>query len=319
MATGSVVVPQKENVLIQAGECKISILPQFGGKIASILVRGHELLQTPLAPYAPRTKTMSFAVGDASGWDECLPTVSGGTVQTVNGPVEVPDHGDLWRVEWKTLASDDQSITLRGECFSLPLVLERKLTLTQTEKGYRIHTDYKVTNTGTTETPWSWSAHPGYAAEEGDKLELPNSIKGLRIEWTRNDRLDKSTGTAAWPIAKLAAGGETDLSVSAAEHSGVGDKLFAGPLQATENWISLERRKAGLRLRVSFDATKTPYLGLWICQDGYPEGDGPQQHCVAMEPCTAPVDSLAITGPWSRTLAPGESYLWPMTVDVENI
>jgi galactose mutarotase-like enzyme len=148
---------------------------------------------------------------------------------------------------------------------------------------------------------------------------LPDSIHSLRIEWTRNDRLDKSSGTAAWPIAKLTAGGETDQRVSAEAHSGVGDKLFAGPLAPAENWVSLERPKAGVRLRVSFDSIATPYLGLWICQDGYPEGDGPKQHCVAMEPTTAPVDSLAISGPWSRTLAAGASFSWPMTLDLETL
>jgi len=38
-----------------------------------------------------------------------------------------------------------------------------------------------------------------------------------------------------------------------------------------------------------------------------------------MEPATAPVDSLAETGPWSRVLAPGESYRWPMTVAIDSI
>ncbi|MGA9068901.1 MAG: hypothetical protein WB424_01525 [Terracidiphilus sp.] len=317
MAAEAVTCVEKESALLQVGDCSVTLLPQFGGKVASILVKGQELLQTPLVPYAPRTRTMGFNEGDASGWDECLPTVSGGTVQTPNGPVELPDHGDLWRVEWQVLSGENGSISMSADCFSLPLHLVRTLTLAQTEKGYRIQADYTLTNTGDKETPWAWSAHPGYAAEEGDILSLPLSIQALRIEWTRNDRLDKSNGKAAWPIAKLAAGGETDLRVSAETHSGVGDKLFAGPLTAAENWVALTRPKAGVRLRVSFDPAKTPYLGLWICQDGYPEGSIPQQHCVAMEPTTAPVDSLAITGPWSRTLAPGHSYFWPMTLDLE--
>ena len=308
---------EEENVLIQAGGCRLTNLPKLGGKIASIRVKERELLQAPLAPYGPRTRTMSFDAGDASGWDECLPSVAACTVETAQGPAAVPDHGDLWRVAWQEIAKSANSATFRGECFSLPLTLVRTITLTPTDKGYRIHADYKVTNTSARETPWAWSAHPGYAAEEGDILSLPDSIKALRIEWTRNDRLDKSNGTAAWPIAKLTTGGETDLRVSTKAHSGVGDKLFVGPLAAKENWVALERPKAGVRLRVSFDAAATPYLGLWICQDGYPEGDGIKQHCVAMEPTTAPVDSLAITGPWSRTLAPGESYFWPMTLDLE--
>jgi galactose mutarotase-like enzyme len=317
MATEAITRIGAEKVILQAGDCTVTILPQFGGKVASILVKGHELLQTPLVPYGSRTRTMGFNESDASGWDECLPSVSGCTVQTVNGTVSVPDHGDVWRVEWKVVSSGNGSVTLSAECFSLPLTLVRTTTLTQTDKGYRIQADYKLTNTGDKETPWAWSAHPGYAAEEGDILSLPGSIQALRIEWTRNDRLDKSNGTAAWPIAKLTAGGETDLRISTETHSGVGDKLFAGPLAAAENWVALTRPKAGVRLRVSFDPAKTPYLGLWICQDGYPEGSIPQQHCVAMEPTTAPVDSLAITGPWSRALAPGESYFWPMTLDLE--
>jgi galactose mutarotase-like enzyme len=262
---------------------------------------------------------MGFNEGDASGWDECFPSVTGCTVQTVNGPVEVPDHGDLWRVEWKVLSCADGSVSMSAECFSLPLKLVRTLSLARSEKGYQLHAEYQVTNTSEKETPWAWSAHPGYTAEEGDILSLPDSIQRLRIEWTRNHRLDKSNGTAAWPIAKLTAGGETDLRISTESHSGVGDKLFAGPLAAAENWVALTRPKAGVRLRVSFDTAKTPYLGLWICQDGYPEGGADQQHCVAMEPTTAPVDSLAITGPWSRTLGAGESCDWPMTLDLEML
>ena len=317
MSAEAITRVEKEKILLEIGACTVTILPKFGGKVSSILVRGHELLQTPLATYGPRKRTMGFNEGDASGWDECLPSVSGCTVQTANGSASVPDHGDLWRVEWQVLAGGNGSVTMSAECFSLPLKLQRTVTLTQTEKGYRIHADYQLTNISDNVTPWAWSAHPGYAAEEGDKLSLPDSVHALRIEWTRNDRLDKSNGTAAWPIAKLTAGGESDLRLSTERHSGVGDKLFAGPLKAAENWVALERPKAGVRLRVSFNATATPYLGLWICQDGYPEGDGPKQHCVAMEPTTAPVDSLGVTGPWSRTLAAGESFSWPMTLDLE--
>jgi galactose mutarotase-like enzyme len=310
---------EEENVLISAGGCSVNILPRLGGKVASILFHHHELLQTPLHPYALRTPTMGFDEGDASGWDECLPSVAGCTVETAAGPAIIPDHGDMWRVQWQTLARTENSVTLRGVGFSLPLALERKLTLTETAKGCRIAAEYKVTNTGAAATPWSWSAHPGYAAEEGDILHLPDSIKALKIEWTRNDRLDNSDGTAAWPLAKLTAGGETDLRISAPTHSGVGDKLFAGPLTAQENWVALERPKACVRLRIGFDPAATPYLGLWICQDGFPEDGGLLQHCVAMEPCTAPVDSLAVTGPWSRVLQPGESFSWPMVVELESI
>jgi hypothetical protein len=96
---------QEENVLIRAGRCSVTVLPKLGAKVASIRVGDRELLQAPLAPYAPRTRTMSFDAGDASGWDEMLPSVADCTVETAKGKASVPDHGDLWRVEWKQVES----------------------------------------------------------------------------------------------------------------------------------------------------------------------------------------------------------------------
>jgi hypothetical protein len=74
-----------------------------------------------------------------------------------------------------------------------------------------------------------------------------------------------------------------------------------------------------VRIKVGFDAAATPYLGLWICYGGWPERPGPKQMCVAMEPATALVDSLAETGPWSRVLGAGGSFSWAMTVAIESI
>jgi len=316
---------QKENVLIQTENCSLVILPHLGGKIASIRVNNHELLQAPLAPLAPRTHTMAFDEGDASGWDECLPSVAGCTVQTASGPAEVPDHGDLWRVEWQELAEEESEdsgrdgtrVVLTAKCFSLPLELERILVLSDTGKGAHLRLNYTLTNTSSQSVPWSWAVHPLFTAEPGDRVVLPSSIRTLRLEGSGKGRLGKAGDTVSWPLATLAAGGRTDLSLAEPPESEIGDKLFAGPLTTAENWCALERPKAGVRIKVGFDPAATPYLGLWICHGGWPDRPGPKQTCVALEPATAPVDSLAVTGPWSRVLAPGESHSWPMTVDFE--
>jgi galactose mutarotase-like enzyme len=320
----------EENVLIQAGNCSVTIFPNLGGKIASIRVNNRELLQTPLAAYAPRTRTMAFDEGDASGWDECLPSVAGCTVETAAGAVAVPDHGDLWRVEWSKNREQGTGIrdqgpesascaTLRGGCFSLPLVLDRTVTLTESGGNWRLSLDYRLTNTGDYPAPWSWAAHPLFLAEEGDRIVLPDSIRELRLEGSGGARLGKRGDALKWPLAALADGGVTDLSVAESPESRIGDKLFCGPLSANENWCALERPRAGVRIKVGFDPAATPYLGLWICYGGWPDRPGPKQTCVALEPSTAPVDSLAETGPWSRTLSPGETYSWRMDVDLEPI
>lgn len=318
---------EKENVLIHVGACSVIVVPEFGGKIASIRIDGRELLQAPLAPMAPRTQTMSFEAGDASGWDECLPSVAACAVSTGAGEAQIPDHGDLWRVAWEEQGPRDQetkgpkndSVSLRAECFSLPLVLDRTLELSERRDGWRLNLDYCLTNTGPYSVPWSWAAHPLFVAEAGDRIILPGSIHSLRLEGSGGRRLGKNDDTVDWPVAKLAGRGMTDLSIAQSPDSGIGDKLFAGPLSLDENWCVLERPSARLRIKVGFDTAATPYLGLWICYGGWPDRPGPKQTCVAMEPATAPVDSLAETGLWSRELAPGACAEWTMHVDFESM
>jgi len=315
-----------ESIILQAGSCAVTILSRLGGKFSSILIEGHELLQLPLNPYALRTRTMSFEASDASGWDECLPSVGGCTVETGGGPVNIPDHGDLWRVEWSKSRGQragnrrqPESVTLRGNCFSLPLRVERESTLTETQKGWRLTLDYTVTNRGSEVAPWSWSAHPLFVAEARDRIVLPDSIRELSLAGGIGDRLGKGGRRLSWPVATLPDGGPTDLSLAQAADAGIGDKLFAGPLKADENWCALERPKVGLRIKVGFDPAKTPYLGIWACYGGWPERPGLKQVCAALEPSTAAVDSLAETGPWSLKLAPGASFEWPMVVDFERM
>jgi galactose mutarotase-like enzyme len=319
-------VAESENVLIRAGDCTVVLLPRFGGKIASIKVGEHELLQAPLAPVAPRTRTMGFDQSDASGWDECLPSVAECTVKTAAGEAKIPDHGDLWIAEWEVQGSgvrdrgsEGGAVTLVAKCFSLPLEVERTVGLSETGTGWRLDVNYKLKNVGKYDVPWSWAAHPLYVAAQGDRIVLPKSVSSLRLEGSGGERLGKGGDTVAWPVAKLAGGGTTDLSVAESPDSGIGDKLFAGPLSAADNWCALERPSVGLRLRVRFDTAATPYLGLWICYGGWPERPGPKQVCVAMEPSTAPVDSLAVNGPWSRLLAADATFAWPMEVEIERM
>lgn len=309
----------KENVVISARDCAVSVMPRFGGKIASLTFRDHELLQAPLAPIAARTRSLSFDGADASGWDECLPSVAACTVPVEGGSAEIPDHGDLWRIGWNVVASDARSVALAASCFSLPLALERTLTLSETEKGVRLSLSYKLTNSGSHPVPWSWAAHPLFAVGLGDRIVLPDSVQTLRLEGSGGNRLGGNGDEKQWPIAELANGTKTDLSWVQDSESGIGDKLFAGPLSKADGWCALERPSAGVRIRVSFDADATPYLGLWICYGGWPERPGPRQNCVGLEPATAPVDSLAFQGPWSRRLGPGEQFIWPMHVDLESM
>lgn len=311
----------EENVVITVGDCSVTVMPALGGKIASLRIGPHELLQAPLNPYAARSRTSSqtvgFSEGDASGWDECLPSVAECFVTTEAGAVVIPDHGDLWRVPWQVLASTEDSITLRAQCFSLPLELTRSLILFETSSGWKIRMLYSLANLGDYPVPWAWTAHPLFACAEGDRIVLPSGVQTVHLEDSRGNRLGVRGDTVAWPMAKLSDGGQDDLSRAHADNSGLADKLFTGPMP--EGWSLLERAAIGLRIKIGFDPAITPYLGLWLCYGGWPDGHALKQVCVALEPSTAPVDSLAESGDWSRWLHSGETVNWPMEVDIEHL
>ena len=311
---------EQENVVIRAGDCRLTLMPALGGKIASLRVGPHELLQTPLKPYGPRTKTMAFSDADASGWDECLPSVAECTVDTAAGPAKIPDHGDLWRVPWQVLNSSSDSATMRASCFSLPLQLTRSLILSETKSGWRLELLYTLTNLGAYPVPWSWAAHPLFAVDPGDRIVLPEDQVEARVEGSAGATLGPSGERIPWPKVSRTDGAISDLSTAQDPNSGIGDKIFMEPFTSNDgSWATLVRPKAGLSLTVSFELALTPYLGLWLCYGGWPDEPGLKQVCVALEPTTAPVDSLAIPGSWFRQLDPGETFTWPMELLIDRI
>jgi galactose mutarotase-like enzyme len=323
--TEDILTETGENVVIQSGGCTVTLLPDLGGKIASIRIGPHELLQAPLHPYAPRNPTMPFDQADASGWDECLPSVAQCSIETNAGPASIPDHGDLWRVPWQLLGQSPDSVTLRARCFSLPLQLTRSLILSPLSgqtTGWNLQLLYSLTNLGGYNVPFSWCAHPLFATLPGDRILLPPEVNSLRLEGSGDDRLGNNGDWILWPVAPEKLPGsphvtKRDLRLAQPSDSRIGDKLFTGPLQ--QGWATLARPSIGLQLTVRFDPRLTPFLGLWICYGGWPEAPGNKQVCVALEPCTAPVDSLAETGAWSKSLEPGETFSWPMELEISSL
>lgn len=296
---------------MQTDTLRATVLPALGGKIASLLWRssGVELLQQPLAPYAPRTLTMGFNESDASGIDECLPSVAECEVYAKGRTVRIPDHGDFWRLPWE-YQQEGNTVRMAATGVSLRLRFERTLRL----EGGTLEIVYRVTNVGEEPVEYGWSAHPLFAVERGDRVSLPGSVTEVQVEGS--GRLGPKGTIHAWPRTRTAQGEAIDLSVTGGIDDGIGDKLFT--MSPAEGWAALERVRAGLRVEVQFDAERSPWLGLWLCYGGWPEGKASRQQCVALEPCTAPVDSLAeaMAVGQGRRLEPGKSDEWPMRVRV---
>jgi len=298
-----------ERLTLGSDALRVEVLPELGAKISSLWLPDlqEELLQAPLHPYAARDRTMGFEAGDASGIDECIPTVSGCEI----GSTVFPDHGDFWRIPFRS-RREGEELVLEAEGFSLPLHFEKRLSL----HGSRLTIGYVLRNTGPAPVSFLWSAHPGFAAEEGDTIVLPPSVAEVTVWYSANSRLGAPGRAHSWPHTRDQHGETIDLGLAGGAADGVGDKLFA--TAPPEGWVAIERRRLRRRINVHFDPVQNPYVGLWLAYGGWPDGQTRRQHCVALEPCTAPADSLAtaVERGWDRTLAPGAQWDWKMEIEI---
>jgi galactose mutarotase-like enzyme len=312
-----------QRLTLQSDSLRAVVLPQLGGKIASLTLlpspgrRGGHLLQGPLKPYLVRTPTLPFDQSDGSGWDECLPSISPCEVAYGEDTAEVTDHGDFWRLPFKVEEHTDEMLRMSATGSSLPLYFERTIEL----EGNTVLVHYLVRNLSGVALPYLWSAHPLFAIDPGDRIILPHSVEEVTAESSSNGRLGPAGTRHAWPFTANAKTGDAlDLTTIGQPTDGVGDKIVtAAP---TEGWCALDRLTLGTRLTLRFDPKANPSLGLWLCYGGWPAAVTARKgFAVALEPCTAPFDSLAaaIKQGAEKTLAPGAEDRWQLQLDLTAI
>jgi galactose mutarotase-like enzyme len=301
-----------KRIVLESSTMRVTILPALGGKIASIqtLPDNEELLQQPLQPYAARTHYLRFEDSDASGWDECLPSVAACEVQTAAGPAKIPDHGDFWQVPWQVTSQTKNALTISADAFSLPLRFTRTLHL----DGNSLRIDYRIRNLSHAPLEYLWSAHPLFAVDPGDRILLPASVTEVTVEGSAHNRLGSKGTKQSWPKNAI-----TDFSIAGKITDETGDKLFA--VSPPEGWCALERKRLKRRIELCFDPNQLPHLGLWLCYGGWPENAASRQQCVALEPCTAEGDSLETAMKQGRApkLNPGAEDHWSLEFQVSSV
>jgi hypothetical protein len=109
------------------------------------------------------------------GFDECLPSVA--PRAEVGGKPPVGDHGDLWRLAWRSEVTSN-SVKLEASATSRPL----RMTRTATLRGSVLVLQYDLENLSDKPVEWLWSAHPLFAVSAGDRIILPKRITTAVVE-----------------------------------------------------------------------------------------------------------------------------------------
>lgn len=291
-----------------------SFLPELGAKMNSLksVKSGREFLfQPPVMPYRLAAYGARFASYVTSGFDECCPTVaectySGGKF----AQRRMPDHGDLWSAKWECEVRDKELLfETRGK--SLPYRFRKGARLEANE----VVLTYEVMNTDSEEFAILWSAHPLLAVEPRCRIVLPEEVSRLFVNWSCGDRLGKFGDSCGWPITVAKDGEKVDLSELRDAGARTADKLFTSRLSS--GYCSVRYPLTNEEIAFEFDTRLVPYLGIWICQGGWPSpGNG--HFTVALEPCTGCPDSLreAMHRGSCDVLHPGQEKKWELRLKI---
>lgn len=305
-----------ERVVLANEHLQVQLLPELGGKMVELRNQGtgRQFLLQPGSHGRDYTRPRygsDFSRYDASGFDECFPTVApvDGGSDGAGGVPSLPDHGELWSRPWDVELGED-SATLRIDGVRSPYSFEKRVTLCDN----RIQLDYMVQNRGADSLPFLWSAHPLLRPEPAARLLLPDSVNAVRLDWVSDARLGAPGSTLPWPGLSHPSG--ADYSVVPAGDAGWALKCFTPRLD--QGFAGIHYPETDDVLLFSFDAAEVPYVGVWLCYGGWPEEASVKHTAVALEPTISRCDSLAdaIRRGEHREIAGDDVHTWSLELSV---
>jgi galactose mutarotase-like enzyme len=270
-------------ITLENDRVRAEFLPELGGKMTSLvrLATCHEFLLQPQRALRRARYGDAFADYDTSGFDECVPTVQAcvypGSAQVL------PDHGEVWSVPWRADIGRDH-LRLAAEGRALPYRFAKTMHLESNE----LVVDYEIANDSESDLKFLWSAHPLLSVEPGTRIILPSDVKEMLVEYSFQDRLGARGSTCDWPMARTTRGYDR-IDTLKPPSVGFADKLFTSRL--TEGHCALFKPATNEAISFGFDPADVPYIGVWVCQGGWPD-PARGHYTVALEPCTGRPDSL---------------------------
>ena len=302
-------VDQVDAIALSEGNLSVAVVPELGGKICSVRWSGRELLARN--PLRPASYDSAYADFDASGFDECLPTIGScpypvGAWQGVN----IPDHGEVWSIPWSYKLADTR-LHMRVHGVRFPYAFEKTIELRPSDA---IHLEYAFINLSPFPFPFIWSAHPLIAPRPGMRIHLPWGTR-VRVDWSKGGRLGDLLAEHDWPITRDRDGRNVDMSLIGDPACGHVDKLYTTKLG--EGWCAVHDPADGFYLAMLFPLDRVPYVGLSINQGGWPV-DRPAYYNLGLEPCNGYPDCLdvAIASGECAVAAPGDRLEWHLELHV---
>jgi galactose mutarotase-like enzyme len=280
---------------------RIVVLPEWGGKIASLYDRRRkrEWLHTNPNFRFRLPVYGSDYVGDydIGGFDECFPNIGSGPypVWPWQG-IMLPDHGEVWALPWD-VARDSAGLTLTVEGVRLPYRLEKRLEL----RSDGLWMGYRALNRSPFDMPVLWSSHPLVNVRAGMRLQVP--AESVRVD-SCNARFAELTGLEPGQIVSWPMIAGQDMRTIPGPEAETAAKLTARQLR--EGIVALVDPADEARLAFHFEPASVTHCGLWLNYGGWAGKPGAAPYYnIGLEPCIGVADRLDLA------LQAGEAGLLP--------
>lgn len=288
---------------LESDELRVVILPEIGGKIASIYSKDKEfelLFQSKEGFYRKAQLNSSFADYDASGFDDCFPTIDECTVEVSGKEVLYPDHGEIWSSKLKDEISEEKAI-LKMDSTILPYSYKKTAAL----KGRKVILDYEIQNNGEEEFPAIWAMHCLVNCEKDMIINFPAETK--TVENVHESRFLGAPGTIYnYPVDRNLKGENFDFRRIRGKEEKNTEKYYVSH-GIKEGSCSIYYPSKDVTFEINYDSKNLPYLGFWVTEGGF-RGD---YNC-ALEPASGYCDSIteAMARGRCRFIKPKEKFIF---------
>ena len=284
----------------------IECLTDHGGKLSSIFDKEKQfefLFQNPKTNYSKAEVYSDFSLFEACGFDDTFPSIDAQEVIFDNKKIAYPDHGEIWSANMKAINLRDK-IKLEYDSVILPYHYQKTISLK--ENGLKI--DYFIKNTGDFDFPGFYTFHCLVDSKPAIELITPKDCNEVKIVFP-SSRFEQDE-CVNYPIAK----NSIDLSKPTLLNKNECEKFyFTKPLK--EGVIGYDYKNERVKLLISFDSKKLPYLGFWNTQGGFRS-----DYNFALEMSNGYYDSIDIARKNNACpiLKTGEEFSFSIEFDIEK-
>ena len=303
-------------VTLESGALKVQFLPEFGGKMASLICKktGREFLaQAQNTEYKKLKYDGDYCAAECSGFDDMFPSIDRVFYNSYPWKgVEIPDHGEVCGLPWE-YSIEDNGLSMGVYGVRFPYKLEKRVRF---ESDSVLDINYKVTNLSGFDMDFLWAAHAMINVEEGGEILVP--YKGQQdatcvFSWDKG--FGKYGQKMTWPEARRTDGSFQKLNFTSPRNEKGNNYKYYFDGKAPEGGCSYQY-KDGTTLTLSVPPKKVPYLGIWVN-----EGSFKGYHNIGLEPCTGSYDrpDLARLHAKNSVLRAKSEYTWFLKFQLKDM